>query len=253
MAQFKFGDHSNGRDSFVSEQRVAEYTGVSIATVRRARKALRDKKWLIEKERGHAITGQKMAPVYWVTIPQFRPPAPKPKRAPRNRTGRNQWAKPEVTGDLLPEVKQTKKTSTPEVTGDHPSGLPFRGSNEPSEYVGGNSWEPRVSSGSPDGDREVGRLQETLADARGYPQVEHDDYWTSSPSGEEVDESPDAMAGRTEQGSAQADPWDSPSRCHICHQVIEGTPCITRSGHSTHEPCYRKFLAENPHLATKQK
>ncbi|NOQ56872.1 hypothetical protein [Mycolicibacterium fortuitum] len=155
MAQFKFGDHANGRDSFASEQRIAEYAGISIATVRRARKALRTKKWLVEKERGHAITGQKMAPIYWVTIPEFRPPTPKPKRAARNPAGRNQWIKPEVTRDLLPEVKQTKKTSPPEVTGDHPSGLPFRGSNEPSEYVGGTSGEPSETSGSADADRDV--------------------------------------------------------------------------------------------------
>ncbi|MEN4399600.1 helix-turn-helix domain-containing protein [Mycolicibacterium conceptionense] len=112
------------------------------------------------------------------------------------------------------------------------------------EYVGGNSWEPRVSSGSADADREVGRLQETLAPLAICPQESrpvkrYEDYWTSSPSGEDVedDESPVVSVGGKEQGSAA--PRMSTCWCSDCGKPITDREC-KQTGDGTHT-AYRFF------------
>ncbi|QZH68317.1 helix-turn-helix domain-containing protein [Mycolicibacterium farcinogenes] len=109
------------------------------------------------------------------------------------------------------------------------------------EYVGGSSWESRDSSGSPDGDRDgVGF---TLAGARGYPQVneqvkQYQDYWTSSPSGEDVDdESPVVGVGSQEQSSAA--PRMSTCWCSDCGKPITDREC-KQTGDGTHT-AYRFF------------
>jgi len=166
VAQFKFATHATGRDSRPSEARLMEFLGpdMSQSRLRRARKELRDKGWLIERKRGHNGKTEDSASMYDVVIPPARVPArPKPKRATNNPGGYNGRKKKfEVTGDLKLEVKSSSFPSKFEVTGDHLPGEPLRGSkdhslmNEEQELVS-TEESPRVpglSSGSADADRE---------------------------------------------------------------------------------------------------
>lgn len=122
LAQFRFADHSNGRNSFVGENRLAEYLNTSVATVRRSRRALRTKGWLIERKRGRHGSDKDFASIYEVVIPAVQSvAAQKPKRRARNPHGLNQYTAQEVTRDLCQEVKQTSNPSSQEVTRDHPS------------------------------------------------------------------------------------------------------------------------------------
>ncbi|WP_165589034.1 helix-turn-helix domain-containing protein [Mycolicibacterium conceptionense] len=97
------------------------------------------------------------------------------------------------------------------------------------EYVGGTSGQPQVTSGSADADREVGRFTETLAPLAICPQESrpvkrYEDYWTSSPSGEDVDESLDTDGGqREQQGSAarRTSAW----WCSDCGKPITDLEC----------------------------
>lgn len=166
MAQFKFGTHANGRDSKVGEARLVAYLQTSPATLRRGRKELREKGWLIERKRGHNGRDEDVPSHYDIAIPPPTAPAPKTSRAPRNREGFNKYKrKPEVTGDTRIEVKQTSIPSKSEVTGDHLSGLPKHGSEEPMHNedeeqrhssIAVETGRPDGESGSAFADRDVG-------------------------------------------------------------------------------------------------
>lgn len=111
LAQYKFGD-KDGTNSYVGEERLAEYLNTSDRTVRRTRKSLRDKGWLVERERGHNLGDKPVPSLYWVVIPTPVPIAAtqKPKRVP-NPTGRNQHTK--ASGQICPEApKQLPDNST---------------------------------------------------------------------------------------------------------------------------------------------
>lgn len=93
MAQLKFGTHANGRDSRVSEARLAEYLQTSVSTLQRSRKELRDKGWLIERKRGHNGRHGDSPSTYDIVIPSAKTPsAQKPARRANNPVGRNQHA-----------------------------------------------------------------------------------------------------------------------------------------------------------------
>jgi hypothetical protein len=150
MAQFKFGNHTNGRDSYVSEHRLAQYTALSVSTVRRSRRSLRDGGWLHERDRGHDTGGRKTSSTYWVTIPPHRPTREKlAKRRPNNPRGRNQRSP--VTSHQRSNEPQT--ASSPEVTGDHLSIDTNTEVLSTSGYVDGDRTSG-AELGSPGGDGE---------------------------------------------------------------------------------------------------
>jgi hypothetical protein len=189
MAQFKFGTHANGRDSRVSEARLLEYLqSFSVRTLQRARKELRDKGWLIERERGHNGKDRDIASMYDIAIPPpstVQAASQRPKRAPRNPEGYNaRKKKSAVTGDgKLPAI-QTTNASKFAVTGDHLPGLPITDDTVgSSKYVGGDSRvETPTGLGSPVGngaesrDRDPGR-----AGPPGTPQEGSADPWSGKP------------------------------------------------------------------------
>ncbi|WP_207553199.1 helix-turn-helix domain-containing protein [Mycolicibacterium conceptionense] len=127
-------------------------------------------------------------------------------------------------------------------------------------YVGGNSWESRVFSGSADADREVGRLQETLAPLAVCPQdrqqvKQYQDYWTSSPSGEDIDdELPVVDVGGEAKSSAElresnqwADPWGAPPNCPGCgYEAYPDDDIVTYRAVRWHTQCAESDRVTQP-------
>lgn len=102
LGQYKFGD-KDGTNSWVGEDTLAQYLNTSERTVRRTRMSLRNKGWLVERERGHNLGDKPVPSLYWVVIPTPVPIAAtrKPKRVP-NPKGRNQHTK--ASGQICPEA-----------------------------------------------------------------------------------------------------------------------------------------------------
>lgn len=147
MAQFRFADFASGRNSFVSEDRLAEFLQTSTATIRRSRRELRRKGWLIERKRGRNTGNNDTASIYEVVIPAAQSaPVNKPKRRANNPDGFNRHKRrQEVARDPEQEVKLTSNPSSQEVTGDHLSG-----STSPSD-IGSEATNVASSEVSADG------------------------------------------------------------------------------------------------------
>ncbi|WP_110775554.1 helix-turn-helix domain-containing protein [Mycolicibacterium phlei] len=90
QAHYKFAD-PDGRNCRASVETIAAYLSCSVSTVTKARRALRDGGWLIERSRGHNSKDENRASVFDVVIPAAVTRYPsKPQRAPRNPCGINQ-------------------------------------------------------------------------------------------------------------------------------------------------------------------
>jgi hypothetical protein len=231
--QYKYAD-KNGTQSRVSEETLGRYLSVDARTVRRHRKALRAKGWLVEKYRGRNTGTDNEASTYEVVIPSGPSTAePKPKRVP-NPTGRNQHTKG-ATGQIRPVGLEDTLTKNPRFQEDRINHLPTipkidpNGSNLLEDVKQDAKQDPwvvtngtQVQPGSPGGDREMARLKE------GQP-LESSTSTADSESVEPVGIPLVASRERSERNSETARPdliINTSNRaqyfCRDCHEEITG-------------------------------
>lgn len=208
LAHYKFADQ-DGRNCRASTETIAAYLNTSVDTVKKYRRSLRASGWLVEVERGHNTgAGGNTTSHHEVAIPLgLVIDAPRPKRAPRNPKGANQYSrgvKDSTPNETDRGGNQTSNRRNGEVTLYHLPSSPSRhGSEEPlpngdeeqqHSSIALETGQPGGESGSAFADREVGASGDELltsgpdvaGDAKGTPAIsnakEKQDPWGAAPS-----------------------------------------------------------------------
>jgi hypothetical protein len=110
LGQYAYAD-KDGTNSRASEDSLAEYLAISVRTLRRHRKTLQTKGWLVLRGRGRNTGGSPRASTFEVVIPTHQEPVSRrPRKRPANPTGRNQWT---TRGQICPAAQEVTSGQNP--------------------------------------------------------------------------------------------------------------------------------------------